>query len=196
MSRPIWHEAPFTYSSPRSATTKDLCCHRRAVRLPALDLVDTVKARSTPNSVPHTAATTSSNVMTDASEDEGGSVSSFEKAGPQVEVASTKTAAPCNMSRVSVGDERGSPAHHSKDGMGTEPEPENLWRADTHTKVYALNRALHRCQNVCVCVCVCVSVRVCVRARLRLCASVCVCLCVCTCVQRATYGTHYRLYQN
>ena len=58
--------------------------------------------------------------MTDASEDEGGSVS---EEGPQVEVASTKTAAPCNMSRVSFGDERGSPAHHSKDGLASEPEP-------------------------------------------------------------------------
>ena len=75
-------------------------------------------------------------------------MSSLEEAGPQVEVASTKTAAPCDMSGVSVGDERGSPAHHSKDGLGTEPEPEDLWRARTHTEVSALIRALHGCQPV------------------------------------------------
>jgi hypothetical protein len=122
--------------------------------------------------------------MTDASEDEGSSVWSFEEAGPQVEVESTKTAAPCDMSRVCVGDERGSPAHHSKDGIGTEPEPENLWRADTHTKVYALNRALHRCQNVCVCVCVCVCVRVCARALVFVCFCMRVLVCVHVCATR------------
>ncbi len=193
MSRPIWHEAPFTYSSPRSATTKDLCCHRRAVRPPALDLVDTVKAQSTPNSIPHTAAMTSSNVMTDASEDEGGSVSSLEEAGPQVEVESTKTAAPCNMSRLSVGDERGSPAQHSKDGLGTEPEPENLWRARANThESLCLNRALHRCQSVCVyvcvgvcvCMCVCVCACVCARALVFVCFCMCVLVCVHVCATR------------
>jgi hypothetical protein len=53
-------------------------------------------------------------------------------------VASTKTATPCDMSDVSVGDERGCPAHHSKNGLGTEPELEDLWCARTH-KVCALN---------------------------------------------------------
>ena len=76
--------------------------------------------------------------MTDASEDEGIPVSSLEEAGPLVEVASTKAATPCKMSDVSVSDERGCPAHHSKNGLGTEPELEDLWRAHTQ-KVCALN---------------------------------------------------------
>jgi hypothetical protein len=109
-------------------------------------------------------------------------VSSLEEAGSQVEVASSKTAAACGMSGVSVGDERGSPAHHSKDGLGTEPEPEDLWRARTHRKVCALNRALHGCQ------------RVRVRARARVCVCVLVCVCACVCAPRNIHRQNFLDY--